>query len=141
MLEALKRMMRAQTGSEIPELDVDGVADVLGVDGDRVRSVLRELLLEGLAEPAAPHHGRSAQDGSCRITGDGLRALRERTDTAVAKVIHVDDIDSFERVRGVSPSDVVDMLEDELLPTPESEVKRLLCDIIGENYEHKDWGG
>jgi len=79
-LRALQCMNRVQQGtSEILSLDVDAVADVLGIRVDRVRGVLSELLLEGLAEGAAATFDKSPADGACRITGAGLRALREAT--------------------------------------------------------------
>jgi hypothetical protein len=142
VLVALKRMNRAEQGSgEIFDLDVDGVADVLGTSGTRVRGIVSELLMEGLAEPAAPTFGRGASDGSCRITGAGLQALRETSVEQTASIVYVDEIDSFSKVRRVPAASVRGLLSRGLLSLPEDEVKQKLCEIVGENFEHKDWGG
>jgi hypothetical protein len=143
LLRALRRMNRAQNNTaEILALDVDGVADVLGVPGDRVRGVLGEMVLEGLVEESAATYGHGPEDGACRITGDGLRELRRAQGREEsARLVHVDDIESFARVREVPPGEVASMLASGLLPVPEADVKRYLCEIIGENYDHKDWGG
>jgi hypothetical protein len=77
LLSSLRRMNRAQlASSEIYELDVGGIADVLGVARSRVKGVLSEMLLEGVARPKAEIYGSTAEDGACEITGEGLRELR-----------------------------------------------------------------
>jgi hypothetical protein len=143
LLQALQRMNRAQQGvAEVFELDVAGVADVLGVSVKRIQGVLSELLLEELVEPAYPTHDRSATEGACRITGRGLQELRQtQFQDEAARIIHVEDIDSFDLVRRVTPGDVAQMLPNGLLPIPEVDVKHYLCEIIGENHVQKDWGG
>jgi hypothetical protein len=143
LLLALQRMNRMQSSSaRILSLDVDGVGDVLGVPGDRVRGLMSELLLEGLIEEYAAAYGHGPEDGACRITGDGLRELKNaQGSTTSAAVVHVDEIDTFTLVRGTTASAVANMLPGGLLALPEADVKRALCEIIGENYEHKDWGG
>ena len=49
-----------------------------------------------------------------------------------------EEIDSFEKISGVSETDVVDLVPLELA---EAEVKEHICSIVGEPFVQKDWGG
>jgi hypothetical protein len=99
LLQALRRMHRTQANtSQILHLDTQGIADVLRVPLARVREALGDLLAEGLVEPyLEAMGGNDARSGRCRITGAGLRRLREleRPTTAThapvtqAQTIHV----------------------------------------------------
>jgi len=145
LLKAIQRLNRAQQGaSTILSIDVDGIAVVLGVRPERVRGLLSELLIEGLVEPYAETFGHLAEDGACRITGDGLRALREDQSptTGPAQLLSVDDIDSFAKVRSIKAEQVADLLDARgVLPFPEAKVKDAICSIVDEPYQDKDWGG
>jgi hypothetical protein len=146
LLLALRRRRRAtvRTSAERP-LDVAGIAAVLGIATHEVRAVLGELALEGLAElDDDASFGDSVEDGACSITGDGLVYLRQAQASTAAQppFVTVDDIDSFTRVRAVSPADVAAVLDrNGLLSVPEAEVKTAICGIIGESAEFRDWGG
>jgi hypothetical protein len=80
ILSALLRMKRAEPlMTTIPWLDVDGFADVLGVDRNRVRSQLSELAGEGLVTGRAEAFGATLTEGRCEITAEGIRELRSST--------------------------------------------------------------
>jgi hypothetical protein len=49
-----------------------------------------------------------------------------------------EEVDSFERIAGVPETAVADLVPLEL---PESEVKQRLCEILGNPFAQKDWGG
>lgn len=146
LLKALRSMGRRQTGrGAILTLDVVGVATVLGVRPRRVSEILDELVLEGLAEnaPGSGYHALAA-DGCCRLTVKGLEYLRNSETPATEEVafIGVDEIDSFAKIRGVSPSDIADRLDKHgVLNVPEATVKLAIQKILGEMNPHKDWGG
>lgn len=145
LLAALHRMSRAQqSSSAVISLDVGGIAAVLGVPKRTVREVLSDLLVEGLAEPFGGSYSHAPVDGACRITAEGLRAFRAAQGGFVspARMITVDDVESFTAVRGVSVESVAELIDGTgLLRIPEAEVKQALCAIVGEPFEHKDWGG
>lgn len=52
--------------------------------------------------------------------------------------IYVDDVDSFQKVKKVSPKAVKDLVP---LEISEENVKRSLAGIIGEKFVRKDWAG
>lgn len=77
VLAALHRMYRAQQNTPaILSLDVDGVADVLGVRPERVRETLGDLELEKLIESHYVTFGHGLNEGACRITAAGRSELR-----------------------------------------------------------------
>jgi class 3 adenylate cyclase len=86
LLDAIERITRIEmrTGA-IEGIDVQGVADVLGIPLKQVQDALAGLLLEGLVESYAANLGHGALDGACRITTSGaitLKQLREVDDHA-----------------------------------------------------------
>ncbi len=112
VLGALQRMRRAEReSSAIFELDVQGLATVLSVPLGRIRGVLGELIDEGLVEAAYPTFGTGAEDGACRITGNGLRALQESqpapSDIVTAPVMSEPTL----RLRAILFTDVVGSTE------------------------------
>jgi hypothetical protein len=141
LLTAMRRqnLVRASTsGSLTIGIDVEGIAAVLGVPAQRLRGMVSELIIEGMAEPYGDTIGSSPESGCCRITGEGLRALRA---PASPSFVYVDDIDSFDKVRAIQPRDVEGLLKDGVFDVPEARVKNVLLEIIGEAYQDKDWGG
>jgi len=77
VLSRLAEMHRKQANSsEILDLDVEGIAAQAAVEAAEVKSVLEELITEGLVEGYAESLGRTGVDGACRITAAGLRRLR-----------------------------------------------------------------
>ncbi len=73
LLKALQRMLRAEhRSSEIPALDVPGVAAALGVASDLISATLSEMAVRGLIEGRAETLGHPLADGACRITAAGL---------------------------------------------------------------------
>lgn len=77
LLEALFGIHRAQVDEFVVlYLDIEGLALILEVNPARLRGVLADLLLEGLAEPYAESFGQRAADGRCRITATGIQELR-----------------------------------------------------------------
>jgi hypothetical protein len=77
LLARLAAMHREQASSaHVLDLDVAGIAAQAGVEVTAVQAVLAELISEGLVEGFAESFGHTATDGSCRITGAGLRRLR-----------------------------------------------------------------
>ena len=56
----------------------------------------------------------------------------------VCKELQIDDIDSFNKVLNVEPSEVVKLIP---LDLREKFIKNSLAGIIGETYVPKDWGG
>ena len=78
LLEAARRMLSWEaSSSEIPALDVSGVAAVLGEPTERLKSVLIELELLGLIEPNAQTLGHTLTEGALRIKREGLNFLDE----------------------------------------------------------------
>lgn len=74
-----------------------------------------------------------------------LEEIRKKKPTVVVPVggpscecVYIDDIDSFEKVKKVTPKDVNDLVP---LDMSEANIKRSLADIIGEKFVPKDWGG
>ncbi len=53
--------------------------------------------------------------------------------------IHLDQIDSFSRIRDVAPPPKRDL--NHLSDVPEEDIKRAIAEIIGEQDVPKDWGG
>ena len=64
--------------------------------------------------------------------------LRFRSSPTCCEQLHVDDIDSFIKVRKVSPSQVKRIVP---LNVEENFIKNSLAEIIGEQFIQKDWGG
>lgn len=62
------------------ELELDRLAERSGLAVDELQDALVDLLAEGLAEPFANSQGHSADQGACRITGDGIRELGKLED-------------------------------------------------------------
>jgi len=65
-----------------------------------------------------------------------LRAPAVRTD-AQSLLITIDDIDSFAAVGLIAPELVTHLVP---VPTPEAEIKRVICNAVSESPK-KDWGG
>lgn len=61
--------------SAILDLKISGLAEVSGFSADRLQDALVDLLAEGQAESYAATMGQSAEQGACRITGEGMREL------------------------------------------------------------------
>jgi predicted nucleotide-binding protein len=77
LLARLAQMHREQANSaEVLVLDVEGIAVQALVEITDIKSVLAELIGEGLVEGYAESFGQAAVDGACRITAAGLRRLR-----------------------------------------------------------------
>jgi predicted nucleotide-binding protein len=77
LLSRLAKIHREQASSStILDLDVAGIAEQASVELEIVKSILSELLDEGLVEGFAESLGQTALDGACRITAQGLRRLR-----------------------------------------------------------------
>jgi len=55
--------------------------------------------------------------------------------------LHVDDIDSFERVQNVSPDMVAGFLDNGFLDRTEDQVQSALEEMLGVPHHKKDWGG
>lgn len=143
ILLALKRMLNRQAQvSEILFLDVEGIACVLGIRSDRVKGSLAELETEGLVEEYQATFSHGLTEGACRISGAGLKSLRElERELKGFRLVFLEDIDSFAKVKDVPESAVRQHLEDGLLQSPEEQVKEAIKAILGEDFEFKDWGG
>ncbi|MBC8264101.1 MAG: hypothetical protein H8E47_08280 [Anaerolineales bacterium] len=67
--------------------------------------------------------------------------LRENT-PPIRDRLYVEDIDSFERVRTVSPAEVTGFLKgDGYLDMPEDEIQRAIEEILAVPFHKEDWGG
>lgn len=145
LLRALQRIHRAQANtSEVLELDVHGVSDVLGISDDRTRGLLSEMITEGVAEPWGDTFGHAAENGACRITGDGLRELHSRSEREVVAeaLLSIDDVDSFANVRTVTPDQAGVLLDKSgVIKVAEARVKEKLLQVLGDTFVYKDWGG
>ena len=76
LLRALKRMREAEGNIDYaPRLDVEGFADVLGVDIARIRSMLGLLEAQDALVPYA--YEKRVAAGNVRVTATGLRLLTE----------------------------------------------------------------
>jgi hypothetical protein len=76
VLRELRDLNREQARtSDILELDLKAVADRLRLSPTVVQDALVDLLADGSVEPFAATFGRSAEEGSCRITPAGMKAL------------------------------------------------------------------
>ena len=62
--------------SAILDLKIPGLAAVSGFSEDRLQDALVDLLAEGQVEPYAATMDQSAEQGACRITGQGMREIR-----------------------------------------------------------------
>lgn len=79
LLLALRDMARRQSDTaEILHLEPGEVAIQVGASETSVRNVLKDLLLEGFAEPFANTLTDHAEDGHCRITPEGMAEIRRR---------------------------------------------------------------
>ena len=79
LLLALRDMARRQADTaEILHLELGDLAKRLGTSEVEVRIVLKDLLLEGLAEPFANTLTDQPEDGHCRITQHGMAEIRRR---------------------------------------------------------------
>ena len=67
--------------------------------------------------------------------------LRPPTVGPVSKRLHVDEIDSFRKVRDVTAGMVAPWLENGYLSRSEEEVQRALEQILGVPFHRKDWAG
>jgi hypothetical protein len=61
--------------SAILDLRLGALAERTGIPQDALQDTLVDLLAEGLAEPYAATMDQSAEQGACRITGEGSREL------------------------------------------------------------------
>ena len=144
LLKCLQRVQRAQAQTAVTlTLDAAGIADVLGSNPGRLEGILGELELEGLITSENATFGETLSNLSRSITGAGLRTLRqaEQSGNQLARLITVDDIDSFALIRRVTVEEVADLLPGGLLRIPEAKVKETILAIVGEPFEHRDWGG
>jgi hypothetical protein len=81
VLQALSEMLTAEAHSnEVPYLDVDGLALVLGVEASRVSEALSRMEVMGDVQSHAATFGRPMNQGACRITEAGLRKFRDVSD-------------------------------------------------------------
>jgi hypothetical protein len=55
--------------------------------------------------------------------------------------LYVDEVDSFAKVRNVSPSEVARFLKDGYLDQAEDAIQLALESILGVSFHQKDWGG
>ena len=87
VLEAAERMVRSEASTnQIPELDVDGFAQVLEIDPKRVRELLVLMEIEGLIEAHATTLSRGLRGGELRITSAGLAAIKSLRDSEGGEV-------------------------------------------------------
>jgi hypothetical protein len=73
--------------------------------------------------------------------GANVIHTEERSETTAdneAIRISIDDIDSFQKVKSISPHEVRTQVP---LKLPESQIKQAFADILGEPFISKDWGG
>lgn len=78
LLLALRNMARRQAdAAAILQLSIADVASQAGASETATRDVLKDLLLEGLAEPYTTTFEDRAEDGHCRITERGMEELRQ----------------------------------------------------------------
>lgn len=76
VLRELQEMSHRQARtSAVLDLELRPLADRSSVPFESLQDALVDLLAEGLAEPYAATMGQSAEQGACRITGDGVREL------------------------------------------------------------------
>lgn len=145
VLRAARRMSRVSGRvGPVPWLDVEGLADVMGVSASRVRGEISLMGSEDLLAPRASTLGRPFLNGALQVTAKGLEWLRDAEARAPeeTQLIRVDEIESFLGVRAVSAVDVRDCFgENGLLALSEETVKTAFLEILGEPFEFKDWGG
>ena len=77
LLSAFRRMLQASTPGSFPSIDVQGFADVLRVDVERVRKWLREFDARDYLELYGPGLNAAVERGNAQITAAGLEALDE----------------------------------------------------------------
>lgn len=79
ILRELRDMARRQARtSQVLDLQIGELAVASGFSAERLEDTLVELLSEGIVEPFAATQSQSAQQGACRITGEGMRELRRQ---------------------------------------------------------------
>jgi hypothetical protein len=66
---------------------------------------------------------------------DALSGLREKP------FVFLDDIDSFEKVQGTSPSQISDVLQDGRTALSEDSIQKAIEEILSVPFHKKDWGG
>jgi hypothetical protein len=72
---------------------------------------------------------------------DELALFQEQTGESYSGIrLHLDDIDSFQKVRDVSSAHQL-LTDDGYFDRSEDDIQRALEDIIGERVHKKDWGG
>ena len=77
VLRELRDMAHRQARtSQILDLRLDALAEASSLPIDRLQDALVDLLAEGFAEAYAATMGQSAEQGACRITGEGTAELR-----------------------------------------------------------------
>lgn len=67
--------------------------------------------------------------------------LDRYTDLPAQTRLYVEDIDSFQKVRGVNPSMVAGLLKESYLDLPEDTIQMALEQILNVSFHKKDWGG
>jgi hypothetical protein len=76
ILRELRSLNREQARtSAILELDLEALADRLGMSVEAIRDALIDVLAEGFAEPNAAAQDHPAESGRCRITQAGMQEL------------------------------------------------------------------
>jgi hypothetical protein len=70
-----------------------------------------------------------------------VNSLPQYTDLPIKERFHVEDIDSFQKVRDVNPQMVVGFLDNGYLDLGEEVVQMALEAILGVLFHKKDWGG
>lgn len=80
---------------------------------------------------------------SQKATTEQLAAFGEKVQAPFDKIrLHIDDIDSFDNVRNVSPQDVAPWLDQRgYLSVLEEDIQKALEEVLGIPIHQKDWGG
>jgi class 3 adenylate cyclase len=102
ILEVAERMLRSEaSNNEIPFLDVEGLAQVLEVDLQRLREQLVLMEAEGLLAPRTTSFGHGLREGAFRITAAGLGVLESvggshGSESAFRAIVFTDIVGSTE---------------------------------------------
>ena len=113
-MEASERMLRSEASStQVPSLDVDGLAQVLEVSPTRLREQLVLMEIEGLVEPRAPTFGHNLPQGALRITRNGLSALRTLRPSEIGNVVSASEYQTVVFTDIVGSTEVLSRLGDD----------------------------
>jgi hypothetical protein len=120
----------------MPNEQDDKLNKLLGRQGSIVeRTRMAKELDDDRLQIAAPYSPQAKEELE-RRRHESL--LASRVPLIAYARLSPEDIDSFERISNVPDTEVAELVP---LQVSEAEIKRHFCDIIGNPFPQKDWGG